>query len=726
MTDRPHLRALADHVGILPAYFDISGAKQVTKDDACVALLSAMGFDVSSEEAAAHAMEKLGSAERASLLPPVHVFMVDEIPLVVSLTLPKGVSGEVGWHVELQEESGESHAASGRVLVEQNAGQMEVPIPENLPTGYHRLRIAMEFPGKVLEAEQSLIVTPDRCTPLAKRLGDHRAFGVWTNLYTLRSGRNMGVGDLTDLKDLVHFTGCHDAAFVGINPLHALYNRHARVSPYSPLSRLGRNILYLDVEAVPEFVACRKAQEHVASEEFQAELKRVRASRHVEYKGVLALKLEILRLLHNVFLKSNVDNSTERGRAYAEYIETQGSSLRIFATFMALQTWLWRTGPWDGTQTTWREWPDAYRTPESPEVQAFCKANKREVDFHCFLQFELDCQLRLVADQARTSGMPIGVYNDLAIGAAADGSDAWAFPDLFVEGVRVGAPPDPYSETGQTWGFPPIDPCRLRATRYVYWTGVLKSAMAHAGMLRIDHVMGLFRQFWVPEGRPATEGAYVAYPAKDLLGILALESQRHGTVIVGEDLGTVPPEVPPTLAKWEILSSQVLYFERNAQGDFLPASSYSNRALVTATTHDHPPLAGYFRSRDLDIRCEIGLLQTPAELERARFKRGTERAALLRRLIAEGLLSGAHDVTEEMFCDAVHRFLTRTPAPLIGISLDDLALETDPVNIPGVKFDQYPSWSRKMTRRVGEICADSAVKKTLQQMCASTTQRGYV
>jgi len=593
MADRPHLRDLADRVGILPFYFDVEGVKRVTKDSIRVALLSAMGLDASSEKTAERALRGLTSSTHERLVSPVQVQAADKIPSSFPLALPLDSSGPVEWHVKLCEESGKIHIASGRADREHDAGEIRLPLPASPSAGYHKLQVAAELPGRVVEAEQSFIVSPGQCTPLSRFVGEQQAFGLWTNLYTLRSRHNMGVGDLSDLKVLTEFAGANGAAFVGVNPLHALHNIGAQISPYCPVSRLYRNVLYLDVEAVPEFADCPKAKRLLASTRFQADLRRVRDSQHVAYGDVLALKLELLRLLHADFRAHHAGGDTARGRSYSAFIEQQGDPLTLFATFMTLASSLPRnreeTG---GTQTNWRDWPEEYQRSESREVLAFRNSNQQEIDFHCYLQFELDRQMERVSDEVRRSGMAIGLYNDLAIGAAAEGSDAWAFPDLFVSGVRVGAPPDPYSDTGQTWGFPPIDPRRLRETAFDYWTRILRSAMDHAGMLRIDHVMGLFRQFWVPEGRPATEGAYVAYPAEDLLGILALESQRHNTVIVGEDLGTVPPEVPPALAEWEILSSRVLYFERDYNDNFLPPSAYSPRAAARSrgpTRRIHAP-----------------------------------------------------------------------------------------------------------------------------------------
>jgi 4-alpha-glucanotransferase len=313
----------------------------------------------------------------------------------------------------------------------------------------------------------------------------------------------------------------------------------------------------------------------------------------------------------------------------------------------------------------------------------------------------------------------VGLYQDLAIGTSPAGSDTWSFPDIFVDGVTIGSPPDPYSATGQNWGLPPIDPRRLAQNGYRYFIRLVRAAFRHAGALRIDHVMGLFRAFWIPEGHAGTDGAYVRYPSNDLLGILALESVRHNALVVGEDLGTVPPEVPPALAKWGLLSSKVLYFERGDAGAFLPADRYGADALATANTHDMATLAGFWEGHDIELRAQVGLLE-PDAVDAARTERARDKRQLLRRLAEARVLPSGVDpnaadlqIASADLRGAVHDFLALTPSVLVGVALDDVAGERDPVNVPGVGGDRHPSWTRRMTKSLEELRTDADTEVAL-------------
>jgi len=701
------LRSLAERAGILAEYLDIRGQRRDTRDETRVALLAAMGIEASSEAAAARALAELDESVARRPLDAVGVRQVDDRrPLRVRV--PPSLAGrEVEFVLSLEAEDGTRRELEGRRRLRRGARRAAFPLPSLDEPGYYRLRLRLVGGGEQVSGEQLWVAHPSSCLRVSELLGPRRGFGIWTQLYSLRSARDWGIADLSDLGRLVAWSGEQGAAYVGINPLHALRNRGYDISPYAPVSRLYRNAIYIDVTAVPELGESAEAQARLESAALREALAKLRAVRHVDYDAVVALKEPLLAQLHSTFARLHRDRESARGRAYAAFLKRSGAALTDFATFMALQRHLAAT---DGAD--WRAWPAAYRDPGASAVREFRDEHFEEFDLHRYLQFELDRQLQNVAASA---ALPIGLYGDLAIGTAAGGADPWSFPGLFLEGAHVGAPPDDYSLEGQDWGLPPVDPRRLREDAYRYWILLVQSVLEHMGAIRIDHVMGLFRQYWVPAGLPATEGAYVSYPARDLLGILALESRRRGALIVGEDLGTVPRALPSVLERWGILSSRVLYFQRDRAGNFRSSRSYPKRALVTANTHDHPPLAGFWAGRDLELRRQVGSIASDEELAGLQAERERERQALVHRLSAEACLTDAADPGGyPQLCAAVHRFLSQTGAPLIGLWLDDLVGETDPVNMPGIGVDRYPSWSRRLGRDLESLGEDVDVRRAVE------------
>ena len=711
---RPALRALADGVGILPSYLEQNGRDvRETSDATREALLAALGHDASTETAAARRLVELEFAERTRIVAPVQVWREYELAqptLRVSLP-PELARTRIRWEVELVLEDGGLKSSSGEVAPGGEADHLELPLPSKVPPGYHQIRLSLRGDATERRAEQTLILAPRTCFTVAECLGKPSAFGLWTNLYTARRRQDWGFGDLGTLRECLRLCADVGGAFVGVNPLHATLGRGSGISPYSPMSRIFKSPLYLEMDAIPELPESAEAQALLAGEGFGAALGALRAAPMLDYAQLQALREPVLRALHRTFRARHELRGTPRGLAWQGFQQRWRDTLTDFATFTALRDSLERKDPALGD---FARWPTALRDPRSSEVERFRVEHADEIGFHAWLQFELDRQLGEVAAFARAASLPIGVYEDLAIGSAPDSGDAWSFPGLFVRGATIGAPPDDYSSTGQDWGLPPLDPTRLRAEGYRYWILLLRAAFAHGGALRIDHVMGLFRLFWIARGRPGSEGAYVRYPADDLLGILALESRRNRALVVGEDLGTVSQDVPGALASWGILSSRVLYFERDEWSGFHPSKAYSSRALVTANTHDLPPLAGYWSDRDLVLRRAVGQIPSDEELAAACARRDTERAALLERLAEEGCLDGdpaQAGPTER--CAAVNAFLCRTPAPLLGVSLDDLAGETEPVNLPGVPVEQYPSWSRRMLRRIDEIASSPDTRQAL-------------
>jgi 4-alpha-glucanotransferase len=702
------LRLLADRVGIASSYVDQTGEQtRITSDETRAAILRAMGIDASTSRAAGEALERMEDREWSRVLAPVRVVRRSD-PDAARIEIRAGASAALPaeWSLECTLESGEAVRSSGASQPEWD-GSLSLVIPFDLPLGYHTVRVTVSAREGERRGSQSLVVVPDGVPSVREVAGRDAVFGVIANLYTVRSRRNWGVGDLSDLGGLLEWTAEAGGEFLGVNPLHALRNRGAEVSPYSPVSRVFRNPLYLDVTAVPELAGSPEAGRMLDSGTVPREIEALRASDRVAYDRIIDLKLRALRAIHRASAPGAPGAAaTPSGRAYRAFVEEQGEPLRLFATFEALVEHL-GTGDW-------REWPDGYRAPDAAAVRAFQAARPEEIDFHCWLQFELDRQLGAAAARGRAAGLGIGVYQDLAIGTSPGGADVWARPHLFLHGVSIGAPPDEYSASGQNWGLPPLDPRVLRDDGYRYWIQLARASLRHAGALRIDHVMGLFRQFWIPEGMGGEHGAYVRFPAEDLLGILALEAHRHRALVVGEDLGTVPPEVPPALRRWGILSSRVLYFERDGES-FREASRFEPMALATANTHDMPTLAGFWRGRDIEIKREVGLIGTDEEAEEERRTRARDRRALLERLAAEGVLP---DVAEPRSAaelrGAVHAFLCRTPSAMVGLSLDDIVGEVEPVNLPGVSPDRFSSWTRRLATPLEAFASDPEIRSTMR------------
>jgi 4-alpha-glucanotransferase len=687
-------------MGIVESYVDQSGVSlRETSDLTRERLLAAMGLDASTEERAEAALRAIVRKEKRRVIEPVRVVRQRSKGLSrVRVRVPRMDVHEVHWTLTLTTEEEQRHEWHGTTHGGP-ARRMTLTLPVVPPLGYHTLRVQFEAHGRMRAGTQRLIVVPDRCTPPEVRLHGHRGFGITTNLYTVRSDTNWGAGDFGDVRTIAAWLGDHGGDFVGMNPLHALRNAGYDVSPYSPISRIFRNPLYLRVEDIPELKHDEIARAHIASPDFQRELEALRAAPMLDYERVMALRTPVLEALHRTFLDRESAQGSTRARAYQAYVKSEDPHLTQYATFMAIAE---TEGP-DA-----RTWPEPLRDARSEAVVEARRERAERVDYHRWLQFELDRQLGQAEADAAQAGLALGIYQDLAVGSAASGSDVWASPELFLQGATVGAPPDMYSDEGQNWGLPAIDPNVLRATGYDYWTRLLRAGFRHTGALRIDHALGLFRMFWVPLGQSAREGAYVRSFSQELFGILALESVRHNALVVGEDLGTVPPHVPSVLAKWGVLSSKVQVFERSfSDGRFREAHNYPRMALATVNTHDLPPLVGWAEMRDIMLRAEVGDLSDPHVAAQMRASRQDDLGALIGSLIDAGMLRhDAHqNLTSDALIAAVHAFIRRTPSALVGLSLDDLAHESMPVNIPGVWQDKYPSWSRRMRSTLEELFA---------------------
>ncbi len=551
----------------------------------------------------------------------------------------------------------------------------------NLPLGYHSAHVG----GRAMR----LIV----CPKSAVRLEGKRA-GLGVTLYGVRSARNWGCGDFRDLRDLSSWAAEELAAdFIALNPLHAIHNRIPyNQSPYLPNSIFYRNWLYLDVEAVPGYAAIRAAFETPAT---LAEKARLRATDIVQYEAVAALKR---RALEMVFARDGVSSEC------AAWIAAEGDLLRLYATYCALDEHHHAADPevW-----VWPQWPTAYQDPGSAEVAEFAAAHERQIAFHGWLQFLVDGQIAEAQKHALAAGMGIGLYHDLALATDRCGSDLWAHRPFFVKGARVGSPPDGFSPSGQDWSFPPPNQQKHLEDGYRLFRESLAKSMRHGGALRIDHVMRLFRLYWIPDGHTAAEGAYVRDRAKDLVRILALESVRSGAAIVGEDLGTVEDEVRETLARFGILSYRLLIFEQNEAG-FKAPEDYPEGALTSTTTHDLPTVDGFWTGADIEARLQAGTVDDAAyaaqKVDRVRDRQRLLDALYKAELLPDGYARDAAalpELTAEIH-EAILGFLAKTPCALWLVNQEDMTLEPYQQNLPGTTAE-YPNWSRKMRWSVEDL-----------------------
>jgi len=538
---------------------------------------------------------------------------------------------------------------------------------------------------------------PRRCHAPAAIQAGKRLWGLTVQLYGVRSQRNWGIGDFTDLRHLVELTAAAGGDVVGLNPLHALFpDNPAHISPYSPSHRGFLNVLYIDVTAVPEFFTCDAAKRRVASADFSARLQALRDKPVVDYVGVAHCKFEILRELFESFLAA----SGARQDEFAAWRAAQGKALESHARFEALQA---HFRAQDKNVWGWPAWPAQYHDPDAPAVAAFAKKHTKAVTWHAWLQWLADTQLAAVAARVRELGMAIGLYRDLAVGASPGGSEVWSWQSIFALDANTGAPPDDLNLLGQDWGLPPFVPHRLRETDYAPFIAILRANMRHAGALRIDHVMGLARLFWVPRDVPATDGAYVAYPFEDMLGIVAQESMNANCLVIGEDLGTVPVGFRERLFDAGVLSYHPLMFERYPDGQFRLPADMPPQALVAAGTHDLPTLAGFWHGIDFDVRTQLKLFPSEEMRQRLITERDWDRGRLLWALERETLLP--EGVSKEpatlpeltpAVTAAIHAYLARSPAQLMVVQPEDIFGIGEQINVPGTLEHQHPNWQRKL------------------------------
>ncbi len=697
------LQRLADLCGISPDYHDIWGNRHTVSDLTRRRLLAAMHLPVEGDLAAL--VLELENRDWLRPLAPAMVVKAQAEPQRIEVTLPAALlQRSFEWALTL--ENGECQnggfipadleAVAERSVAGTSYQRRRLTLPLPLSTGYHRFELGGLGQEPEIRARMRLIVAPNECyQPPALREG-RRIWGPAVQLYGLRSQRNWGIGDFTDLKMLLDLAAEAGAGIVGVNPLHALFpDQPGQFSPYSPSSRLFVNILYLDVAAIPDF----RERDLDADPDFLASLRRLRECELVDYEAVSALKLAALDLAYRHFRDYHLATATDRGLAFRRFCAEAGDALASHALFEALQAHFRAR---DAAVWGWPAWPPEYHDPHGPAVAAFARTHAVETDFYAYLQWQAELQLAGAGERSRGLGLGVGLYQDLAVGASPGGAETWASQDVYAGGAHAGAPPDDFNLHGQDWGLPPFVPHRLRDAAYAPFIATLRANMRHCGALRIDHVMNLTRLFWVPAGASAAEGAYVSYPLDDLLGILALESQRNRCLVIGEDLGTVPDGLRPRLKAMGVLSYRPLFFARDDNGDFQPPAHFPDQALVCIGTHDLPTLRGFWLGHDLAARAALGLfpseeLRTSLLAARTRDRPRLLQALAREHLLPEGMSTDPDtlpDITFELAV-AVHRYLARSPAGVMAVQPEDVFGVIEQANLPG-SINEHPNWRRKL------------------------------
>jgi 4-alpha-glucanotransferase len=539
---------------------------------------------------------------------------------------------------------------------------------------------------------------------------------VTVQLYTLRSRANWGMGDFHDLETVIRWTAGCGAGFIGLNPLHALApSDPERASPYSASNRQFLNVLYIAVPRVPEYAHCESALQRVATPEFADRLAHLRSREHVDYRGVADLKFEILELLYRDFREKHLASDSDRGRSFRAYVAARGSMLQLHARFDALDRYFRATLD---CPSGWMNWPEEFRDVNGRAATRFAAEHPAEVEFYAYLQWLAHEQLLAAQQLSRDLGMPVGLYGDYAVGANPSGSETWLDRDDFCLGAEIGAPPDPLALRGQGWGIPPQDPSAMLQERLQGFVRLIRSNMRYYGALRLDHVMSLFRLWWVPGGLPPTEGAYVHYPLRQMLTVVALESARARCLVVGEDLGVVPDEMRQAMPQFGLYHYKVLLFEK--LGDrFRAPNEYVRSALATVTTHDMPTLRSYWEGRDIELRRRLNLypsIEIENDVAREReYDRGLLLTALREHGLAPAQPAGTHEPFTADLARALHVYLARSAAVLATLQIEDLLGMVDPVNVPGTHLE-YPNWQRKITSDIEEMAQRADLSAQLMEV----------
>ncbi len=597
------------------------------------------------------------------------------------------------------------------LLFEQQTKQ-KISLPA-LPVGYYQLTLS----DKKQQRKIRLLVQP-KTTFQSPILQQQKAWGINIQLYSLRSNRNWGIGDFADLIYLVQNAVQFGADFIGINPLHKMYVAVPDwASPYSASSRRWLNPIYLAVDLLPEFKLAKSVQTWFSQQ--QDEVTRLRQLEQVDYPAISTLKITALEQLFTFSQRSKTAKIVARRQDFLAFVKQQGENLLNQALFDVLDSIEHPTQQADEKNIGWLGWRKEWRQLTDKNRKGLIKKYKAKIEFYMWLQWLTEQQLAEVKTTAKKVGLQLGIYGDLAVQSSRGSEDVWSDPELFCVNTSIGAPPDPLGPVGQNWNLPPYNPTVLKKRGFQPFIEMLRANMQHFGVLRIDHVMGLFRLWFIPENKTAVDGVYVFYPFAELMAILSIESQRNQCVIVGEDLGTVADEVRSKLNEFLVYSYFVLYFSQ-ANGEFPPAEKFPNQAFATIGTHDVPSLRSFWHCKDLELFEQLGVLQGNF-LQQKYQQRVKDKQALLNSLHRDQLLPDDYygDALSMAMHDhlnlVIHRYLARSRSRLIGVQLENLIDQEVSFNLPGTSTE-YPNWQIKLAMPLEQIFSDQRVQVLLNEI----------
>jgi len=702
------IEQLATLVGVHPSYTGTLGQHVIANDPARRALLKAMGFNLD-DESLNNAITQLNQSKWLNILPAVHIEKIEDSTHSIKISLAKTEVMLLDWEITSEIENQLSNEPTTTLSGSINVNDLELidksylketlychyllPLPM-LNQGYYNLNISIDNQ----QTNCPLIFAPNKCYT-SQEASKEKMWGYTAQLYSLRSNNNWGMGDFSDLFTLVEYSAKQQASTIGLNPLHPLYQQNpAHRSPYSPSSRSFLNPLYIDVSKVANFELCDVVQAKFNHQEFQKSLAEARENQWVDYPAVAKLKYEITELLFTDFCNHKEGVYKLMSSQFEKFKLKHGDDLTNFATFYALNE---HFGLTDNAVYGWTDWPINFQDPASSEVQEFKQTHQIRIDYFCFLQWVAHEQLYEVTQTTKAKGMPVGLYLDLAVGCDGSGVDVWSDKQLYVAGASIGAPPDAMNPLGQNWGLTPINPVELQKQGYQPLVKALRSNMQYAGALRIDHILGLMRQYWVAPGMNADEGVYISFPFDDILQIIALESHRNKCIVIGEDLGNVPEGFSTTIQNAGLLSFKVMFFERWESGLFKRPENFPVDSVVTVATHDTATLSGWWQGIDLQWRQQLDLYPNEAAGVADRSARSGERENLIAALDDLNVIDMSKkpplhppQMNTELSI-AVQKFLAASPSHIQLIPIEDALEIPQQVNIPGT-INEHPNWLQKL------------------------------